>query len=302
MRVPLQQHSTARLDRPGIEKEVQLYQSNVKQMWTDLAKQENSTLGFYRALQYGGFNNASVVNPGHSIPTDDWQTPYYKDITPKKRAILYYAASEVGETDQTGISEKATAAMALAMLETKETFIADVFNNKTSTGAAYVGPDNLPWQSTAHVTDSGTSSNAPSSNVAFSALGLEQAIQELQQQKNHRGQAMPFYGPFILFGPTGLAGVMSRVVNARQQAQTANNDPNWAGPQISKIHTNPRFTSTTAWGLMDTKAECILLVQQRGVRVKSQEVIEKDGMMWSITEIYGQGNVNWRGSWLTTGA
>jgi hypothetical protein len=302
MRVPALQNSTARLDRPGIEKEIQLYANAEPNRWKDIVNVENTTLGFYRALQYGGFGNAGIVNPGGNIPTDDFQTPYYKDITPKKRAILYHQASEVPETDQTGITSKVTKAMSLAMLSTKEAACADFWNNMTATGATYLGPDSKSLVATDHPNETGTWANRPATDIAFGALALEQAIQELMLQENHRGEPMPCEGPFILFIPVGLTGLAHRVVKSSGLQGTANNDKNWAGGMISKIHNNPRFTSTTSWGLKKVGSENILLVQRRAVRVKSQEEIGNDSTKWSITEIFGLGIVSQRDIWGTTGA
>jgi hypothetical protein len=300
MRVPAQQHATARMDRPGIEKTIMLYQGSEKNRWKDLCTVVDTKLGFYRALQYGGFGNASIVNAGQSINSDDFQTPFYKDISPKKRGIMYLEASEVGETDQTGITGKRAKAMALAMLSTKEAVVADMFNNFTSTNAAYTGPDGDPLVSTSHDLDTGsTGTNRPATDIALGALNLEQAIQELQLQDNHRGEPMPAEGPYDLLVPIQLLGVANRIVKASGLAQSANNDPNWAGGLIRKIHANPRFTSATQWGLKDVGTENILLVQRRAVKVKSQEDITRDGTLYTITEIYAPVNVNWRGFWGT---
>ena len=301
MRVPAQQHSTARLDRPGNDKLIQLYQNSEPNRWKDFVSVISSKQGFERVLQYGGFGNAGIVNAGQAIETDDWQTPYYKDITPKKRGILYFEASEVGETDQTGVSKKVAKGIALAFLATKEAFVADFFNNMTATGSAYLGPDSKPLIATDHPNDTGTWTNRPATDIAFSALALEQAIQELAAQENHRGEAMPAEGPFDLHIPIGLMGVANRVVKASGLAQSASNDPNWAGGMIRKICWNPRYTSSTAWGLKDIHAENLVLVQRRPIKTKAQEVIEKDGEMRATTEIYGAAVVNQRGFWGTTG-
>ena len=281
--------STPALARRGIEKIVAAYNTDSKQRFQDLIGEEvRTTLSFIRLYEEGDFDYANTIAEGTPMVFDDWSIPYTMDVTPKIRVVGWEATREGQQSDQYGLYAKAANKLRAAMQKTMERNVADFYNNGTSTSAGYKTADGLAAFSTAHLYDGGTWANQPTTDIAFGALALEQALQELMDQKGHRGDPMPADGPFILVLPTALWGVGNRVVGSDQLAQSANNDPNVAKGSISKVHVNPWLNDTNNWFLIPAaKSDRTLCVCRRtSVTVKTDYDINVNMDKWRLDEMY----------------
>ena len=290
--------------RKGIDKIIKAYKDNKPEFFSELLGEEiTDKQSFYRIYLEGDFGYAGVVNEMGSSTFDDQQTPYTMDITPLKRQIGWITSTESVEGDLYGLVARAVPKLKKALRNTMELAVANQFNNFTSTAAPYVVPDGLALISTAHTLHGGaTAANRPASDIAFSALALERALQELRDQVSHRGIPNPEVGPFTLMVPNELLGVAKRVVKASGFAQTANNDPNALISETGiKVHANPWFTDANNWGLMNSaKADRnICLVRRRGVTMHQEYDIYKDAEVFTVNEIYQVFNKDWRGFWGT---
>lgn len=292
--------------RKGIDKIIKTYDDGVPQFFGELLGEEiNDKQQFYRIYTEGDFGYAGVVNEMGSSTFDDFQTPYTMDITPLKRQIGWITSTEAVEGDLYGIVRRAVPKLKTALRNTMELAVANQINNFTSTAVPYRVPDALALISTAHTTQGGTAANRPSSDIAFSATALEQALQELRDQVSHRGIPMPQVGPFTLIVPNELEGVALRVVNSMQQAQTANNDSNQLNKKrINVIHANPWLTDANNWALQVTSKDkrVICAVRRRGVTMHQEFDIYKDAEVFTVNEIYQLFNKDWRGFWGTAPA
>lgn len=290
--------------RKGIDKLIQIFPDDAPVFHDELLGEEISDKQqFYRIYQEGDFGYAGVTNEMGSSTFDDFQTPYTMDITPLKRQIGWITSTEAAEGDLYGIVRRAVPKLKVSLRNTMELVVANQINNFTSTSVPYRVPDALALISTAHTLDGGsTATNRPSSDIAFSALALEQALQELRDQVSHRGIPMPQVGPFTLIVPNELEGVALRVVNSMQMAQTGNNDSNVLNKRrIANVHANPWLTDANNWALQTAakSRRVICLVRRRGVTMHQQYSIFKDAEVFTVNEIYQVFNKDWRGFWGT---
>lgn len=289
--------------RKGIDKIVKAYKDGKPEFFSELLGEEiTDKQSFYRIYTEGDFGYAGVVNEMGSSVFDDFQTPYTMDITPLKRQIGWITSTEAVEGDLYGIVRRAVPKLKKALRNTMELAVANQINNMTSTSVPYATPDGLALISTAHTIEGGTAANRPASDIAFSALALEQALQELRDQVSHRGIPNPEVGPFTLIVPNELLGVAKRVVEASGFAQTANNDPNALIRETGiRVHANPWLTDANNWALQSTSKmdRNICLVRRRGVTMHQQFDIYKDAEVMTVNEIYQVFNKDWRGFWGT---
>ena len=287
--------STPALGRPGIEKIVQMYPTQSDAYFQQLAGETiNTALRFITVYTEGDFGYADVINEGTPMTFDDWTIPYTFNVTPKIRVLGWEATREGQESDQYGLYAKSATKLRYGLVKTMERNVADIFNNATSTSAPYITPDAAAFISTAHLYEDGTTANRPTTDIAFGALALEQALQELMAQLGHRGDPMPQDGPFTLVVPTELAGVAHRVVEASGMAQTAYlNEPNALVKKARiSVHVNPWLTDTNNWFLIPTEKSRrgICTVRRRAPSLKTDYDINTN-MMYALFI------KDWRGHW-----
>lgn len=233
--------------RSGVDKYVPIFGKRRKTIYTQIGYTTDSTkMQFLKKFQEGGYGNFGVVNEGVSITTSGFFTGYSKDFYWAKYGGGDERSYESYDTDIYGLTKKISMKLSKAEEETKEYLSANQFLNMTSTGVAYVGMDGVALCSASHPYDGGTWSNrgvdtggSTNVDVDLSAPNLELAVQKLHLVVNHKGKPDPRMGPFKLVVPTALVGLANRLVKAQLLPQSANNDPNWAGGQISGVIENP---------------------------------------------------------------
>lgn len=272
--------------RPGVDAIVQLYARNAKLFYPMFTKRRSTMNSFDRIGTEGTFPALSAVAEGASFPSIDYRTPFWKDVTPVKYGGIFTVSSEASETDKSGIiARKVTKLLRAADLVTEQ-LCADIHNLATSTSLAT--PDGVAFASASHLYNGGTFSNIVTGAPALSQAALELAINELMYaQKDDEGNPMPFMGPYTLLVHPAQVGLANRLVSAMKLPESNNNDPNWAGSFIGKVVANPFFTSTTAWSLISTGVDCpFVLLDRRGVRVRSDEEFRKDAEAWRVDKIF----------------
>jgi len=279
---------------------INLYSKNQSRNYDSLVNQKIDTKQKYiELLQVGDFGMAPVIDEGTRIGYDDFDTPYSKQYTPVKRALGFYVTEESMESDRYMVIRNGKQ-MAYAFNKTLEQVVANyLFNNATSTAAAYVGQDGVALASDSHPLASGVYDN--NTTDVFGPITIETAIQTLAAQKSHRGDPMPDMGPFTFVAGTSLMGIGNRVISSSGLQGTPDHDINWAGKQIKAQSYNPYITSTTAWALKSDDWRSFLIVK-RPLSSKTQEDIDFDAVKYVSTTIYLPHYADWRGFQFSAGA
>jgi hypothetical protein len=284
------------LSRVGLENIVNIDDTNLTSYYKDICSKEYSTTqSFWRSYQTSGFGQATVVSEGTAIPEDDIFTGYPKDYTPVKRGLGFSISTEASESDQYGALRDIATKLRNAFRRTKEQVAANVINNATS--SSYTGPDGKALAATDHPLDSGTASNLMTAG-AFGATNLEDMIEAMVSQEGHRGDPDPCMGPFYLYIHPGLGALARRVTESPMLQGTANNDLNiYNRGRIVKVVDSPYFTDENFWAIRAANNDDhgLLMVNRRGIRVKSEEDIDLDAMKYRATEMYLASFNNWRG-------
>lgn len=270
----------------------------------------NETQQFHRMYQEGDMPLAGVVNEAQDIVPVNFWTGNNKDYYWVKYGLGWKTSDEALTTDQYGVTKRASAKMAKAMEDTKDSTAAGLFNNCTSTAGAYVGPDGVAMISTAHTYNGGTWSNrgvtSSNTDADLSVVTLEQAIQAARYNPVSReGTTSAIMSQWNLFVHPDNEGLARRLVYTMQGRPTTNdNDTNsYITGAIAGVYANPWFTDADAWFLVSANAadNPLRQITHGGAKTKVKEYAEND--MWAFfrTEKWLFHYFDARGIWGTVG-
>lgn len=299
------------LARVGLLERVMLYNERSPKLYPALVGREvNTRQAYEEIIQEGDFPMATLVDEGNPVSYTNFFTGNTKKFYPVMRVLGYQVSKQAKYTDLYNAVGKPSRKMQQGLQKTKEQKVANVFNNATST--SYTGPDGQPFASTTHPTRVGVSANRPSSDIALGYLNLAQALKEQMLVKSHEGDPNPIVtGYMLLVDPTNH-DLAYRITEATRMQGNANNDPNIAGNTrntnvgtygVTSVHTNPYFTSTTAWGLLATGEDNPICLLNR-IPLFTEMEYDQDMQKYKIVmgEEYETFWRDWRGFWFTPGA
>ena len=287
--------------RPGLDDVVRMYSKKKQRFYSLFTSPKTTNHGYVRIATKGDFAPASAVLQGEAIDFQDFQTPYYMDVTPLKRAIGFSAAQETQSSDLYGIFADRGPLM-VESIERSEEYDAAGFINLGTLTAANGGvstPDGLAFFSAAHLFQNGTYSNVLAGNAALSVTSLAAAKSALFQQISHTGQPMAFAGDMLLLvhpDNMDLAYRLCNTVDGRRPTSGADADKNWAGMNVKPIQ-NPYFSSSTAWALVmaSTDQNPMKIWNRQGLRTNEQLDINHDGTLYTATKIWVKAALDPRG-------
>lgn len=192
--------------------------------------------------------------------------------------------------------------LANAMLETKETVCANIFNRAFS--GSYVGGDGVALCSTAHPGSNGvTYSNQLATAAALSQTSLEQLLVQIKQATDDNGKKINLTPTNLIVSPANMfqAQVLLR---SALRAGTNNNDINPI--QTTKLKSEPvvltRLTSNTAFWVQTDAPKGLQLAMRRKLTKTMEGDFETDSMRYKATERYAVGWTNPRAVFGTPGA
>lgn len=287
--------------RPGLDEVVKLYNQKRRRFYSLYTGTKNTKSGYVQVATEGDFQAASEVNQGGGIDFQDFQTPYYMQLTPRKRAIGFSIATEELTSDMYGIIADKGQKMLSAIDKAKE-YDAAAFINLGATSTVTT-PDGLHFFHAAHLMETGTFSNILNGNPALSVTSLAAAKSALFQQPSHTGDPMCFDGDFLLLVHPDQYDLAFRLTNSDRKPGGNDNDPNWAGMRVTAVQV-PYFSSATAWALVtaDKNRNPMKMVSRRGIQTKEQPDISKDAILYTATEIWVKGAFDPRGIVYSSGA
>jgi hypothetical protein len=140
-------------------------------------------------------------------------------------------------------------AMKLSMLRSREIIASNVYVNGFTSGIQMDGGDGVCLFSNAHPIVGANQSNVPTSAASLSEAGLEQAVIDIMNLKDNRGQIISVT-PDKLIIPIALQFTAHRILNSVLRPTSADNDINALrdlGMLPGGIVVNPYLTSTTNW-------------------------------------------------------
>ena len=291
------------LAKSGLDEVISVYNRNPALKWKLMAPTVSTVQAYWRAMQEADFSIAPSIGQGATIPVEDFETPYFKDFYPIKRALVAQNSRESIQSDLYGIIKRTGSKLNLAVQKAMEVEASAFVNLATDTASASLGADGVPLASAAHPYISGVTSNIIASNPPLSYSALETARTMLMAQYSHKGDPMMFSGPFDLFVPPALMSVAERIVGSQNYGVggaaggAKANDPNVMDSSRVRVVVNPWFTSSTAWMLRSRNEDehGLRFITRRMPETKVWDDFATDSVKTSVTAIFCRAIRDWRG-------
>jgi hypothetical protein len=238
---------TLDLVKAGIDT-VMLVQSKSNNVsWQRIGPAINHDEGFYRARILASFGDASVINEGQAVPTDQKKSLYQPDFYPFKFAKAYEFTIEAKEDDVYKQVGNFAADLARSMRRRKNKEMANILNNGFSSSLQPIY-DASALFADAHAGAGGNTGDNLSTTASLGSISLETMITDMMNQPDPNGELMEFEGGMALHVPNALFPLATRIVDANGLAGTPDNDPNFVGRYLT-VDRQPFLTSTTAFFL-----------------------------------------------------
>jgi len=267
-------------------------------------------------MDYTGAGTMQIVPEGTKYPVSTLLEGYKTTYVPQKLGDTIQVTYEVQKWDKSGLTKAENIAKAQAKQVTREMerLGSSLFRNGFNTAYTSYG-DAKPLFSTSHTrTDGGTAgSNASASGITLTADNLDEAIIQMREQKDGRGELIETI-PQILLVPPRLMQEALTTTKSMQKSGTANNDTNvfklneYEGGNLKVIVWDYLATaaggSDTAWMLIDP--EVAKLNWLWAERPKIGEMDTSNGFLndtyyWKVMFYASIGWDDWRGTWASQG-
>jgi hypothetical protein len=246
--------------RVGILK-YEAIQSQKFSEWKKLFNEVSTTQDFEIIRQMTDYGYPQATDEGAPAVADSRALLYEARYTPIEYVMLFGMTHKANFTAQYANTKMAAMKddIVNSFLDLRSLTAANVLNNGFTTN----GIDGSPLFATSHSYGAyGTWGNRPTTDLAFSALALEAASQQIRAVKTVRGRPMRLRSGKRVTVPTGLEFQARHVINSTKQAGTNSNDSN----ELSNVDLFvwEDLSSQLAWfvGSADAKQTGLFWLQQ----------------------------------------
>jgi len=184
------------------------------------------------------------------------------------------------------------------MIRAREIFAANVYINgftASYAGTGLEGTDTAAMCSSSHPSPAGNLSNVPTTAGSLSEATLEQAIIDIQNFKDNRGQLIACI-PDKLIIPLNLQFTAERILKSPLRAGTADNDINAInnmGHFPGGIIVDPYLTSTTNW-FVRTNLPGLKFMNRKDIQLSDDNDFDTNNMKVKGLMRISAGYSDWR--------
>ena len=222
-----------------------------KPLVNDLTTKEE----YVRDLRMAGLGPAVELAEGQNIPTDVPVLGTTKTYTQRQFGSGFRMTHRMDKFNKYNLWQRWSKDLARTMKESKDIEIHVMFNNPTSTALTCgVGFDTLAIASDAHTgLASGTDDNYDNYlDAGLSYSALESARYYFKTLVDDKGMLVGGTPTVLVIEPT-LWSTAVELMKSADRPHEFSNTKN-AFQDYTKIHEDPRLTSTTAWFMLDKKS------------------------------------------------
>lgn len=176
---------------------------------------------------------------------------FEKTFTPTAFAQSLVISREAARDEEFGFVARLATSLGEAFQQTIEGKAGDFFND-ADTGATYKGEDGLSLANSAHVNVDGANSQDNLYAVALSMANLKTVRDAGRKFTNYRGTAKAHCKFDLLMVPIDLEETAWQIVRSLGRPDDASNAMNMYNGMFDLLVFD-EITSTTQWGLIDTK-------------------------------------------------
>lgn len=300
------------LMRKNLLKAVELYDKTPRRKFYDkLAGNVLTTDQLFEiAAQVGGIDLPTTVPEYRLIPSTQIEQVARKQYNYKVQKLQFRVSDDAFINDQYGIMRAYGTLLTGVFAQVKD-ILGAVFMNGCLSTALISTPMGQPLSSSAHPLEVGTDSNTFTVQQNLNVLSLQDATSALLNQKAHKGQPAPKFGPFQLEAATTNNHVAKQLIGAERLAQTNFNDPNTVAGNsndddmgaVTKAIINPYFVNFGWWGLrsIDNTQHNRFMLNRYGFKLQPI-VYDSDNDSWKATakEAYLFDVFDYRGTFYST--
>lgn len=275
-----------------------------KDEWKQFMTQQSGTpRSYHEEVMLYGMGAAPELPDGMPVTYQAGGQLYVTRYTYKVFGLAYALTKVLVEDgDHIRIGSTFSKHLAQAMIETKETNMANHLNRAFST--SYLGGDGKPLVSATHPGVGDSQSNVLATAAVLSQTSLEQMLIQIRKATDSNGKKIRLTPKKLIISPdnTFQAEVLLKSV---LRSGTANNDINAVksmGMLSGETAVVSRMTSSTAWFVQTDATEGLKLLMRRSLEKSMEGDFETDSVRYKATERYGSGWTDWRGVFGTAGA
>lgn len=262
---------------------------NNRDEWKDLVEVQTSEKNREEMVQNNGFGLAVVKEQAASITYDTTSQGGTATATHITYGLGYVVTREAIEDNlYEKLAMGRAKALKRAMIETKNTVVANWFNNGFDTNYS-VGPESKPLFSATHASTAGDWSNLLSTAADLSEASLEDLVIQANGAVDDRGNKIALR-VLSLHIPRQLEFEAARILKSTLQNDTANNAINAlrsTGAFPEGIKVNHFFTDADAWFIKTDIAEGPLtLFQRRALEFTKDNDFGTENALAKATERY----------------
>lgn len=301
------------LFKSGVDKVMPLESSDVNDISIMLLGNNPKTReNFYEMLSYQSLGLAQPLSEGNTVQYDSIAQAYNTTFTPIIWQTGEMATIQAQDQDIYGVVSQMTKRVKDSMVATRNFEAANVYNEGFS-GSGVLGPDGKTLFATDHPLGSGALASTASNrgdgtnDLSLDGLNLEEALEQLYNQVNHRGLPMTSgtVPAVYLFVPPALWGTASRAVKSEGLQGVADNDINATRPYV-EVQSTPWLGygvsgQTDAWFLRvkDNSKHGLFILDRRAPQfMRDFDIDTLSAKLVAVSEFVA-GHFTYHGSWGT---
>lgn len=272
--------------------------------WKAIAKERVGTpRAYHEEPMLYGFGAAPELPDGMPVTYQSGGVLYIQRY-PYRVYGLAFALTKVlvEDGDHIRIGSIYSEHLAQAMIETKETLVANVFNRGFNN--SFPGGDGVAMNSNAHPVIGGTQSNILTTAAALSQTSVEQMLIQIRSAEDANGKKIRLQ-PAKLIVPPSLMFQAEVILKSVLRTGGANNDINPVksmGLLSEGAKVISRLTSPTAWWIQNGNvARGVQMMKRRSLQKSMEGDFETDSMRYKATERYWPSFTDWRDNYGTPG-
>lgn len=201
-------------------------------------------------------------------------------------------------------AKRFTEQLKLSAVRTREVISAAVLNNAFTSGYTQAGGDGSILCVSSHAARSGTQSNVLATAADLSEASLEQALIDIRNTKNDRGDRINVQAVKLVV-PAALEFEAHRILNSPLRVTTADNDLNAVktlGKVSGGIVVNPYLTDSDAWFLVTDAPDGLKFKNRKDPEIDSDNEFHTKDALFSVLMRCSVGWSDFRGVYGTPGA
>jgi hypothetical protein len=274
-----------------------------KDEWKQFMTEEQGTpRSYHEEVMLYGMGAAPELPDGQAVTYQSGGQLYVARYTYKVYGLAYALTKVLVEDgDHIRIGTTFSKHLAQAMIETKETVLANHLNRAFN--SSYAGGDGVELCSASHPVIGGVQSNLLTTAATLSQTSLEQMVIQIRKAEDSNGKKIRLTPKSLIISPDNMFQA-EVVLKSALRSGTANNDINALkslGAVGGDTAVISRMTSSTAWFLQTDAPEGLKVLTRRRLEKSMEGDFETDSVRYKATERWGSGWTDWRKLYGTPG-